>query len=226
MKRLFLSIAVVILFCLTVAGCSHIPKETREYKEWYEALQIEDRQGFKYGGFSSDDNHIHLSIECNYNNLGDFAKVVSRHNEFVRQNPDYFPKDTAICFISYYESPMPFLDCYNKPGDYFGEAGGIGIEENSEIKYISANLFQLEYAYKKYKNEFSIPVLVLTTDTPENVHAQNLEFLEQFKDLDQIIVNYNALGYDMTPTLEGINKYAPGVEVYQVVDGGELQKWQ
>ena len=225
MKRHYFSIILALLICLSVTGCSHIPKEVRDYSEWYEALQIENKEGFKYSGFSAGDDFIHLTIETSYDNLTDFSNVISRHNEFVRQNPDYFPKDTTIYFISYYDIHFVFLDCYNKPGEYFGEAGGT-IEENSEIKYISANIFDLRDAYNEYKNEISIPVLVLTTEHPENVKPDTLAFLEQFKDLEQIIVKYNARDYDMTSTLEGINKYAPGVEVYQAVSGGVLQKWQ
>ena len=225
MKRHLFSIVLVLLICVSVTGCSHIPKEVRDYTEWYEALQIENHKGFEYSGFSAGEDIVHLSIECSNENLTEFAKVISRHNEFVRQNPDYFPKDTTIYFISYYGSPRVIFDCYNKPGEYFGEVGGT-IEENTEVKYLSANLFELEYIYKQCKNEFSIPVLVMTAEGVENVHPDTLAFLEQFKDLEQIIVYYNAHDYDMTPTLEGINKYAPGVEVYQVVSGKKLQKWQ
>jgi hypothetical protein len=228
MKRIFRAISIALLTCVLISGCGRIPKEVAEYKEWYEALQIENRDGFKYLGSSHTNNRYSISIECDEENLGAFNDVIKRHNEFVKKNADYFPEDAQIYILSSYGGPNPaaVFDCYNRPGDYFGEISGQGIEENLEVKYMSVNVFDLKIAYDKHQNEFSIPVLVLTVENPESVNSDDLEFLKGFTNLRQIIIYYNALGYDMAPTLEGINKYAPGVEVYQVVDGGELQKWQ
>ena len=167
-----------------------------------------------------------MGIDCDDENLSEFNDVLMRHNRFVQLNPSYFSEDTKITIMAVKGTPLAFLDCYNKPGEYFGEISGIGIDENSEIKYLSANLFQLKAAYEKCSNEFSVSVLVLKTDDPESVHAEDLEFIKQFKDLKQVIIYYNALGYDMGPTLEGINEYLPGTEIYQVIDGGELKQWQ
>ena len=226
MKRITRIAIVTIILCTFITGCSHTPKAVKEYEEWYEALQISDHEELKYNDFGFNENRLSLGIICAPENIGSLNDIVNKHNEFIESNPDYFGDDIEIHILSSQGSPVSSLNFYNKAGEYYGEKSGEGIPEGKDIKYLSANLFDLKESFEKGTYEFSIPVLVLTAENPEAVSADDLEFLKQFTNLRQIIVYYNALGYDMTPTLEGINKYAPGVEVYQVVDGGELQKWQ
>ena len=226
MKRIFRAISIALLTCVLISGCGRIPKEVAEYKEWYEALQISEHKELKYDGFGVDENRLSLGIICAAENIGELSDIVNKHNEFVEANPEYFGDDIEIHILSSQGSPVYSLNFYNKAGEYYGEKSGEGIAEGKDIKYLSANLFDLKESFEKGTYEFSIPVLVLTVENPESVNSDDLEFLKGFTNLRQIIIYYNALGYDMTPTLEGINKYAPGVEVYQVVDGGELQKWQ
>ena len=225
MRKIISCAVLVALFAIFITGCSHTPEAVKEYEEWYEALQISEHEELQYDGFGVDENRLSLGIICAPENIGELSDIVNKHNEFVEANPEYFGDDIEIHILSSQGSPVSSLNFYNKAGEYYGEKSGEGIPEGKDIKYLSANLFDLKESFEKGTYEFSIPVLVLTAENLEAVSADDLEFLKQFTNLRQIIVYYNALGYDMTPTLEGINKYAPGVEVYQVIEGGELQKW-
>ena len=226
MRKIISYAVLVVLFAIFITGCSHTPKAVKEYEEWYEALQISEHKELQYDGFGVNENRLSLGIICAPENIGELSDIVNKHNEFVEANPEYFGDDIEIHILSSQGSPVSSLNFYNKAGEYYGEKSGEGIAEGKDIKYLSANLFDLKESFEKGTYEFSIPVLVLTVENPESVNSDDLEFLKGFTNLRQIIIYYNALGYDMTPTLEGINKYAPGVEVYQVVEGGELQKWQ
>ncbi len=225
MKKIFSSVALVVLIGLLTTGCSHTPKSVREYKEWYEALQIEEHKGFEFYSFSDKDDVVSLAIECSEENLGAFNEVLKHHNEFVRSNPEYFSEDTRINILSSQGTPFPLLDCYNTPGDYFGEISGEGIEENNEIKYMSADVFEVKAAYEQYQNELSIPVLILTTHYTGNIAYEDFEFLEQFSDVEQVIVSFSELDYDMEEVVRAVHDFCPGADVYEEITGPELKKW-
>ena len=48
MKKSLLYAITTMLLCMFIVGCSNTPKEVKEYKEWYEALQISDHEELKY----------------------------------------------------------------------------------------------------------------------------------------------------------------------------------
>lgn len=227
MKKSLLYAITTILLCMFIVGCSNTPKEVKEYKEWYEALQIEDRKGFKYLGSSHKDNRYSITIECDEENLGAFNDVIKRHNQFVKSNPDYFSEDAQIYILSSDGGPSPAacFDCYNRPGDYFGEISGQGIEENLEVKYMSVDVYDLVTAYGKCQNKFSIPVLILTTHYTGTISYEDFEFLKQFSDVEQIIISFSELDYDMEEVAKAIHEYCPGAELYETVYGPEYIKW-
>ena len=227
MKRITIIAIVTVILCTFITGCSNTPKEVKEYKEWYEALQIENREGFKYLGSSHEDNRYSITIECDEENLGAFNDVIKRHNQFVKSNPDYFSEDAQIYILSSDGDPSPAVgfDCYNRPGDYFGEISGQGIEENLEVQYMSVEVFDLITAYKKCQNSFSIPVLILTAHDPGHIFYEDFEFLKQFSDVEQIIIYFSELDYDMEEVAKAVHEYCPGAELYETVYGPEYIKW-
>ena len=227
MKRFFLGVIVAIFLCIFITGCSDTPKEIKEYEEWYEALQINEHKGFKYLGSSHKDNRVSISIECDEEYLSEFCDVIKRHNEFVQQNPYYFPEDTLISILSSEggSNPAAFLDCYNKPGEYFGEMSGPGIEENLEVKYMSVDVFDLKTAYDKHQNELSIPVLILNTSYMGTIAHDDFEFLKQFTNVEQVIIHFSELDYNMEEVASAVHEYCPGADVYEVIPGSELVKW-
>ena len=227
MKRITIIAIVTVILCTFITGCSNTPKEVKEYKEWYEALQIENREGFKYLGSSHEDNRYSITIECDEENLGAFNDVIKRHNQFVKSNPDYFSEDAQIYILSSDGGPSPAacFDCYNRPGDYFGEISGQGIEENLEVQYMSVEVFDLITAYEKCQNSFSIPVLILTAHDPGHIFYEDFEFLKQFSDVEQIIIYFSELDYDMEEVAKAVHEYCPDAELYQTVYGPEYIKW-
>ncbi len=225
MKRITIIAIVTVILCTFITGCSHTPEAVKEYEEWYEALQINEHKEIEYMGFSHNDNTLSLSIDCNYENLSLFNDVIKRHNEFVKKNPDYFPENSKINILSGYGTPQVFIDCYNKPGDYFGEISGEGIEEDNEIKYMSGDVMEFKYAYDQCKNEFSIPVLILSAHYTGTINHDDFRFLEQFKNVEQVIIYFSELDYNMEVVTGAVYDYCPDAEVYELVKGRKLKKW-
>lgn len=50
-------------------------------------------------------------MNCDYENLSEFNDLLKRHNEFVRNHPDYFPSEVMISISSGDDnSPIAFED--------------------------------------------------------------------------------------------------------------------
>ncbi len=228
-KKTFLLTVLAAVFIMVIAtGCGN-DKHFAEYREWYKALKVESTKGITLLGIIEEDDCLGITVKCADADMDAYNGLIQRHNEFVNEHPGYFGDDISVYIILGQGSKKQFnyqLYSYNKPREGISGVSAEGIHNGENINYIQGDLYDFARISKACNTEYPEQVLVLETQDPGFYSLEDYKFLEQFSDLEQIILKYNAPDYDMTSVFEAINIYSPGVEIYQVVEDGELKKWQ
>ena len=68
------------------------------YQEWVEYVGLLDRENMHIKSYEEDGEDIIeiYALEDNENGFAELSDIVARHNQFVQENPDYFPENISI----------------------------------------------------------------------------------------------------------------------------------
>ena len=151
--------------------------------------------------------------------------VINAHNHFVSENPDYFPEDIKIRIIDGYPDGRPWDACFFNNinlcsfGDYLLP---LARPATSKIQFVCLDLRRSDFT--DYGKELDIPVVILQNMnysfkdayrfTPDSSY---LEFLKDFDNLEQVVIDFYNVDYDIDDICEKIHENVPGVEIYEVV---------
>ena len=144
--------------------------------------------------------------------------LISRHNQFIIENPDYFPLGTNIKFI------VPDTSQYTELvfSSHYGQAGDEAVLQNNydaSVNYAIAFMSPLHANPLDKSINITIDNLVLNFDAPPDVTAAKdyYEIISSFQGFKNIIVNDGLSGtnyLDEKTYLEDISGLYPNAKVF------------
>ncbi len=228
-KLVFLSLLLTILVTGCVPNRPVAPEEKEEYvienREWADAIGLLEKESAPFSGLTETDGEITAELMCDngVSSYEDVCEVINAHNKFVDENPTYFDDDITINFTCENAGPMQFLRLFNQHCSFYG------FEEYEE--YLNRSYTpEIQYAYiemartqtpelAEMSNKFNVPVAILgALDVPAWPSDDNYKVLNAFENLELVVIDYYSekLEYDPAEVCETIQKYAPGVKVFDV----------
>lgn len=231
-KNYVVYILMILIVSLSTACGPRVYKNRfnigSSYKKWIKEIGLFSSENINVWEYEEDENLIRLYIMCD-NGLDGYKElcdIINAHNKFVEENPDYFPEDMRFNILNVAGSQQIISSFYNLPsGD-----SELGREGSTKIQCISIDMYAAYYVpyYKGIENDniaSDIPVIFLCSDRQEEPYADTAdtyEFLSEFKNAEQVILEYrdqddNLLDFDEEQTCEYIKKILPNVEIYSEV---------
>ena len=202
-KLLCLTLSLIFLV-LGISGCGSNQKFA-EYREWYKTLHIGWHRGIHVHSLAEKEDYLQVGIKCDPEHLDSLNKVIQTHNEFALTHPGYFG-DIVVEFDAVYSSGAGYFRYLNKPHENFSGSNADWMQCDGTIMYLEGNLYDFTSAYAEHRTEFPEPVLILETEDPGFFSEEDYEFLNQFTNLEQVIVKYSG-EYNMDDVVQRINKY-------------------
>ena len=231
MKRKFKYCLCLVTLLTLMTGCmpnkpiseKEISKMEIVNKEWADDIGLLNRDSAPFSGFSETDAEITAEFLCDngVSSYEDVCEVVNAHNKFVDENPAYFKDDITINFTCEHGGASQPLRLFNQHCSFYGFEK---YEEYLERSYTH----KIQYAYvemagtpelAKMSNKFNVPVVILgALDVPAWPSDDQYNVLNSFEILELVVIDYYSekLEYDPSEVYQTIQKYAPGVAVFDV----------
>lgn len=209
---------------VALTACGPIPYEHNStiktsYKEWVNEIGLFSHKNLKVSRYDEENNRITilLKFENGLTGYKELYDVVDAHNKFVDANPDYFPNDIEIVFSNGYTNAIP-SSFYNK--DLLYDVGLLGRPDTAKFQYMLINMEGADAEILKNSDVVTdIPVIRLKCwNNQYTPKALAYEFLSEFKNTEQVILDYWEPGYDKDEVCRSIREYLPNVEIYAVED--------
>ena len=231
MKRKHKYLWCLIALLVLMTGCmpnkpiseNEMSKMEIENKEWVDAIGLLNRDSAPFSGFDETDSEINVELMCDngVSSYEDVCEVVNAHNKFVDENPTYFNDDITINFTCEHTGQSQSLRLFNQHCSFYGFEK---YEEYLKRSYTS----KIQYAYvqmartpelAEMSNKFNVPVVILgALDVPAWPSDDHYKVLNGFKNLELVVIDYYSenMEYDPAEVYNTIQKYAPGVKVFDV----------
>ena len=224
MKKRFSFIILLVTLFVALTACRGIrpPKHNihTSYKEWAKAIGLYSTKLVRVSCY--DNEHI---IQFGFENLEgvegykEVCEVINAHNRFVDENPDYFPDDIEITAANRSTSNLPWHSMffnYAKQGEdrisfYLKD---LGREKSAKMQYMCIDLFRAEIESEENGLEIDVPVVILQFDNPYPPTDPFYDFLSDCKNVEQVIIEYTNMEYDVDEACESIRKRLPEAEIY------------
>ena len=222
-KSLITIIMIVVMMTLSACGSRYINKHNikTSYKEWINQISLFSHENLKVQGYTEKDNKIELDLEYENGLTGykELCDVVNAHNKFVSENPDYFSSDINIRIMNRYASEMTASFFFSNSDDLMGineYIEELGRAKSSKIQYMYIDPFVADAEISNSDNiEIDVPVVIMQSDYEPG--EEKYAFLNEFKNAEQVIIDYHKVEYNQEKACEYIRKYLPDVEIYSVV---------
>lgn len=226
-----IKIAVLVLVLLLVScfctGCTTFGHRTinEEYKEWEEYLEISELEVLKKSYYSEEDGLIVLSFEhiLDQGAVEELISLVSKHNEFIEENPNYFQDKkfifggcndqcTLISFSSYYTED---------------DSVALGRTDDDTLQYLTIS-YKIMYNFNEISDlKVSVPVLIMErhqNSMPGKGEAFG-EFLEIFPDTEQVI--FDVYNYEkLEEKAAFVKEILPEAEIYEANYGRIVEHYE
>ena len=225
-RSLMSNVISILIIGVFLIGCGR-DDSFSEHREWYEALNINQTSGISVENYEESDDSVRLYLKADYKALNSLNNVIQNHNDYIQSNPGYFD-GTSVYIMAVNASSGSYQNYewyYSSPDVEESDISFDDMQNDGAIKYLRGDIYDFVNAYKECSVEYSVPVLVLTTQDPGFYLPEDYKFLEQFKSLKRLVLNYSG-EYDADTLLNAINEYTTGLEVYEVIEGNELRKLQ
>ncbi len=221
---------IVALFVL-LTGCipnkplneKEIDNLVIENKEWADAIGLLEKESAPFSGLVETDSEIQAELMCDrsVSSYEDLCSVVNAHNEFVENNPDYFGDDIDITFLCEWEGSYQPMRFFNKNCSFYGfqeYEAYLNREKTAKIEYAYINMGRVP-ELGEMSSKFNVPVVVLgAVDYPSWPTEEDYKILSGFANPELVVIDYYSekMEYDPAEICETIQKYAPGVKVFDV----------
>lgn len=207
-------ILICIIAALLLTSCGYVRRMRSwdiktSYQEYKDALKPTKRSGLFVRDYSENEekNSISYTFVANGKNGGkQLADIVNTHNQFVRENPDYFKEGTLFTITE--DAGMSGVEYTDFSfSSYYQELSeALGRENNGQLQFLSVD--QVMYlGYDFAEAGFSAPVVVIWRKNSPVDYLKSIEGLEQV-----VIFDYNP-DEDQT-ILENIQEIVPQAEIY------------
>ena len=237
MKKYASILAVVLLLIMIISGCgvgNNASKRelmnspiAKNNKEWVESIGLFDFLKVAPVAFGEgyEDGIIRIFVYCDngVESYETFCKIINDHNTFVANNPSYFSDGTRIEFCCAHESQYVSLRAFSESDSSstiheYEEM--LNADESARIHYVSLDLSDLgswdDYLFKT-DITFNVPILVLSEwDVKDHsmIDEGTYEILDHFANLEQVVIDYHNMEYDVNEVYNVVQKYTPGVRVF------------
>ena len=232
MKKRSIGLVYIVVLMLLLTGCvvANAPVSSTEKeemvivnREWADAIRLLGKEAAPFSGLSETDSEIHAELMCDNSvkSYEDVCRVVNAHNSFVDANPEYFSDDIEISFLCEQESYFQPMHLFNQHCDFYGF-------EKYEDSLQRGKTSKIQYAYiqmgripelDEMSNKFNVPVVILgAIDVSAWPSDKDYKVLNGFTNPELVVIDYYSenLEYDPEKVCETIQKYAPGVKVFDV----------
>ena len=197
------------------------------YKEWAEQIGLYSTKNVKVNCYDGDNSiSVGLEYENGITGYKELCDIINKHNCFVEKNPDYFTAGFKITFENSYGENHPIKSVFFNSecngyaiSDYIG---GLDRAYTAKIQYMYINIPSADTELVNDSViEIDIPVIILLSNNSPAPSGDSLEFLKEYKNAEQVIMDFRSIDYNKDEISEYIKKYQPNVEVYSVgaIDG-------
>ena len=210
MKKKILLLLFLSAICLIMMACSSKSNTFPEYSEWYDALNIGTTKGISVLSTENKTYSLTIYLDIDSRYFDSYNEIIRRHNEFVEEHPSYFSSDMSVYFMYCEGNHKAFnvlMECYN------GKDIADGVSVGPKIRCIRGDIYHFKNRYELGKTVFPESILVLQSKDPGFYTDEDYGFLEQFPNLEQIILEYSG-EYDRYAVVSAIEQYTSGVEVH------------
>ena len=225
-KKPILLLVVVVVF---LAGCTYNSSESGKKpqiknQEWVEAIGLFDHENAPVDGLGESDDEISISILCDngYDGYDALAEIINKHNGFVDANPTYFSGNPRILFYASLESEYNTMVFFNERCTFhkFSQyEDALERSSTDKIQYAYIGVSDVPQELYDMQNKFDIPVVIFQMLNASRLPEDSFyEALNAFSNLETVILEYSGkdLEYDPAEISGTIQKYAPGVKVFDV----------
>ena len=222
-KRKIIFIPIIILMLVVLSACGstiyvHQFNIKAAHKEWAKAIGLFSHDNLKVRRYEADNNEIELGIVYKNGMEGyeEFCEVVNAHNKFVEDNPEFFSDNTKITINNELENGM-YLSFFSNVllDDYMSEL----VKDNTaKLQYMYINVCDVNTEIEENdKIGIDVPIVVLANDGSNVPSGKMFAFLNEFKNAEQVVIDFSGVEYDRNAICEDIHEYLPNAEVYDVV---------
>ncbi|SHN50924.1 hypothetical protein SAMN02745247_00609 [Butyrivibrio hungatei DSM 14810] len=201
------------------------------YTEWVEEIGVNSTEYIDIYGGVEDDSKICLFIDYHDDLEGykELCDIVNGHNRFVEENPTYFPNNMNICFVNRHKNQCVPTFFFNNTDISYGidkYIPELKREATAKLQYMFIDLNAAAMELEVTDNlEINVPVLIFYYKNSSLPGDKGYELLTEFKNLEQVVIDYHVPNYAIRDVAESIRRYQPDVEIY-FVDGNDLVKYE
>ena len=232
---------ITVLVCALAMTllCSCGPRSTEEeevradtpYEEWVNEVGINGTEDLKLRRFNEDAEKTIESFYVCKDDAGfaELSDMVTGHNQFIKNNPDYFKEGTSVvlirdagmhgvnttnfCFFNDLRDFHVIMDSTKATRKDYGEDLGRVNDGTLQYMYVDlrrcldAKLFDRDVTYR-------IPVAIVDLDKIYyGALTESVSFLTKLEGLEQVVISDFEEGTEQE-IFESIMQVVPDVEVY------------
>lgn len=223
-KNNIVCMLIVMIVALTACGPMHQEHSftiKTSYREWVKQIGLFDNKNLNVSLYKEENNsiEIHLMYENGIEGYKELCNVVTAHNKFVDENPDYFPNDINIIFFNRNTS-QTLSSYFNHSLDGSCDYSALEEPNTAKIQYMLINMDSAETEVRKSNDiEINVPIIILSCDDEENKleSADYYEFFDNLKNVEKVIIEYRNQNNDMDKICNIISEHVSDVEFYNRV---------
>ena len=229
---IFIVISVAVFACYLIGKNAGANRVRTSYKEWAKEIGLYTTEHTEID-CQSKENEIEVYVSYKDKDAVEGYKelcgIVNAHNKFVNENPDYFPNDIRISIHNgngkgknnfSLRSVFSNKDAFD---DGFAYADQLGRAETLKMQYMWINMGRAIVESRENGIDMDIPVLILNYNDQGMPDKEKYIFLNDYKNVEQVIINYGASDHDINEVCEQIQEYVPDAEIY-AVEGDHIVK--
>ncbi len=214
LKYIILSVIVFALIFSLFNYLSHRNTFSSNYEEWADTLGLYNLNALKIETYQENNNEINIDFICNGQEACiELINLVDKHNNFVKDNPDYFHKDMIINFTEDYSANV------NAPGMIFSSIASNSTFLDNNVNDIGINYCETSLGTMnsdRWAGDYSINVPNLIINMGSNSLSETkssiFQFLDNFDGLNRVILKFET-EENYTKFCDWVKEYAPNATV-------------
>ena len=220
MKKNMYSLIVVLLSMFLLVGCSlntlNYPK-ILSYREWYEQVKLNEKRNIYYEEKEGTIFIQFKKVDKSSERTKEYFDFINEHNNFIKENSDYFPSEVDIICNAQEESQYSPIVVYST-ADNDSPIRQLGREEDGSFQYVELSMTNINY-FDIGDNEIKLPVLIIRMNADSHIkdYEKYFRVLKHFTNLEQIVLHYDK-ECDPKETIEALHQLEPDVEIYYYED--------
>ena len=234
MKRKAKIVCLILTVALMFTGCLNYKNKVTKrniktsYPEWVNEIGLLDGDDLLvYTYIERDDGLIEIEVDFIYDkeeqSFQKLSEIIDKSNEFVKNNPDYFPPEAYVCIG--FQPSFGYAVCFfSKSSEFSGQhvtGSDVGLSDDMTIKFAAVNMKDSYKWITDYNVNYNVPVVVLCCEGAGPTESY-YSILNHFNGLEQVLLKYQTDDEYFKRGKDHAQKYAPGVDVYKYT---EDKKW-